>query len=303
MKMSIVIEDELFYKEEHTDCFLYDSCETPIITYLQKAKGEELQVSEAYNRIFFLLNGKINFLYGHTKYVFEEGTFILIPRGHEYTMNIEEDSSLVVVNAHHKINFCEHFPLEILHKLNKGLNYKSETIHPLKINNTLSLYLTNVISTITVGLKCKYFHDIKQRELFYYLRAFYPKNDLVAFFTPILNDDNEFAEMIYQNYESVKGLTELAALTHYSLSGFKKRFLKVFGTSPYTWMEQEKAKKIHYEINCTQKPFKEIAAKYNFYSSSHFNSFCNKMYGMSPAKLRKKTVCAVLNSSAEDIKK
>ena len=295
LKENIIMEDELFYKEEHLDCFLYDNCDIPIVAYVQKTKGETVQVKEEYNKIFFLLNGEINFSCGQVNHVFEKGTFILSPRGSEYTASIEKDASLVVVNAHRKINFCEHFPLEILHKLNKDLNYKSAAIHPLKINNTLSLYLTSVISTSLVGLKCKYFHDIKQRELFYYLRAFYSKTDLAAFFAPILNDDTDFAEIIYQNYESVKNLTELAVLTHYSLSGFKKRFLKVFGVSPYNWMEQEKAKKIHYEINCTQKPFKEIAAKYNFYSPSHFNTFCSKMFGMSPAKLRKKVVCDILN--------
>ena len=298
--MKAIIEDQLFYKEEHTDCFLYDSYEDPIISHVQKIKGETLQIKDAYNRVLFLLKGKMNFLYANNRCVLEEGMFVLLPRGCEYAMNIDEDISIVIVNAHHKINFCEHFPLEILHKLNKSLKNDNATIHPLKINNLLSIYLTNVVATISVGLRCKYFHDIKQRELFYYLRAFYPKDELAAFFTPILNEDTEFAELIYQNYESAKSLADLAEVTHYSLSGFKKRFIKVFGVAPYNWMEQEKAKKIHYDINCTQKPFKEIVVKYNFYSASHLNSFCKKMYGMSPAKLRKKTECAILNGNVED---
>ena len=288
------MKDELFYKDEHINCFLYDNYEDPIIKYVDKTKGETLQVNGVDNRILFLLKGKINFLYAHKHTVCEAGSFILLPRGCEYVMNIEKDTSIIIVNVHYNVNFCEHFPLEILHKLNKELEKKSSAIHPLKINQLVSIYLNNITETVSAGLKCKYFHEIKQRELLYYLRAYYPKNDLAAFFSPMLNEDTNFAEQIYKNYESAKNITDLAEATHYSLSGFKKRFVKVFGTSPYSWMEQEKAKKIHYEIYCTQKSFKEISSKYNFYSASHFNRFCKKMYGMSPAALRKTTFLTVL---------
>ena len=295
-------EDELYYKDEHLNCFLYDSYENPIITYVDKTKGETFHVNENHNRIFFLLKGKISFLYASkTHTILEEGTFILLPRGCEYTMNIEEDSSILIVNMHYKVNFCEHFPLEILYKLNKNMKINHSTLHPLKINKLISIYLSNVTATVSAGLRCVYFHEIKQRELFYYLRAYYPKPDLAAFFAPILNDDTDFAELIYQNYESAKSLSDLAEATHYSVSGFKKRFLKVFGISPHTWIEKEKAKKIHFEINCTQKPFKEISAKYNFYSLSHFNGFCRKMYGMSPSTLRKSTECTLLLGDGDTV--
>jgi AraC-like DNA-binding protein len=293
----IQMEDQLFYKEEHVNCFLYDNYNDPIIMRVDKMKGETLHVNGVNNRIFFLLKGKINFLYASKQNTCEEGNFILLPRGCEYIMKMEKDTSIVVVDVHYNVNFCEHFPLEILHKLSKGLKSKSSgVIYPLRINQLVSIYLTNITATISAGLKCKYFHEIKQRELLYYLRAYYPKNDLAAFFAPMLNDDTDFAELIYQNYESAKNLSDLAAITHYSVSGFKKRFVKVFGIPPYNWMEQEKAKKIHYEINCTQKTFKEITSKYNFYSPSHFNKLCRRMFGMPPAKLRKATVCTVLEA-------
>ena len=293
MAKTTTIKDELYYKDEHLNCFLYDSYENPTIAYINKTKGETLYLDENRNRIIFLLKGKINFLYATNQINFEERTFILLPRGCEYTMNIEENSSILIVNMHHKINFCEHFPLEMLYKLNKNIKIDTSVLQPLKINHLISIYLENVTETISAGLKCIYFHEIKQMELFYYLRAYYPKPDLAAFFAPILNDDTAFAEQIYQNYETAKNLSDLAEATYYSISGFKKRFSKVFGIPPHTWIERERAKKIHYDINCTQKPFKEISSKYNFYSLSHFNKFCKKMYGDSPSALRKNVACAV----------
>jgi len=288
------INDKLFYRDEHQNCFLYDSGDDPIIERIDKKRGDILHIKEHHNRVLFILKGKINFLHHNTSRVFEMSTFILLPRGCEYEMNIEEDVFLILLRLHHKINFCEHFPLEMLYQLNSTLTNKHPDIYPLKTKKIISGFLDSVMATISEGLKCKYFHEIKQRELYYYLRAYYSKDDLVAFFLPILNSDTDFAEKIYQKYESAKNIADLANYTHYSVSGFKKRFIKVFGTTPHDWIEKEKAKKIHYEINCTQKPFKEIASQYNFYSSSHFNRFCNKMYGMSPAILRKQTICNII---------
>jgi len=260
-----------------------------------KIKGERFQVKGDHNQILFLLNGRISFMYGGIYTVIKAQTFVLLPRGCEYTMSVREDSSIVLVNVHLKINFCDQFSMLMLHKLNKNAINNHFKAHPLKISKLVSLFLNNITATLSAGLKCHYFHEIKQRELFYYLRAYYSKDDLVAFFAPILNDDADFAELIYQNYEPSRSIADLAEATHYSLSGFKKRFTKVFGVAPSVWMEKEKAKKIHYEINCTQKPFKEIAVQYHFYSPSHFALFCKKMYGMSPTMLREKAICSILD--------
>ena len=302
MKKELLHEEGLLYKDEHTNCFLYDDAKDDSqITVIEKTKGEKLEINERFNRIIFLLKGKINFLYGSSFTALESGSFILLPRGCEYVLNIQEDSTLVIVHVHHNINFCEHFSLMMLHQLNKNFKKHLPTIYPLKVNTLISSYLQNICITYTAGLRCKFFHDIKQRELLYYLRAYYTKNDLIHFFAPMLNENTDFVEAIYQNYELVKNITDLADITHYSLSGFKKRFNKIFGIAPHTWIEREKSKKIHHEINCTQKSFKEIALKYNFYSSSHFTRFCTKMYGMPPAQLREKTKCEILNFNLQEV--
>ena len=290
------MQEELLYQEEHTNCFLYDDAkEDSLLAIIEKTKGEKLAINERFNRIIFLLKGRINFLYGSSCKELESGNFILLPRGCEYILNLQEDSTLLIMHVHHNINFCEHFSLVMLHKLNKNSRSHFHAIYPLKINALIASYLQNICTTHIAGLKCKFFHDLKQRELLYYLRAYYPKNELMHFFAPMLNESTDFVEQIYQNYESVKSITDLANITHYSLSGFKKRFNKIFGVAPHTWIEREKSKKIYHEINCTQKSFKEIALKYNFYSSSHFTRFCTKMFGMPPAMLREKTRCTILN--------
>lgn len=286
-----MIDYEFFCPLEHNclKCFLYTNLDDSVIDIIKKASGTTIQLGSNHNRLIFLLEGKAKLLHENVCNSFHAGNFTLIPRKYNCTMNITEDLLIVTVNLHHRFNFCEYFPLQKLYQLKKKLKNEPKELHQLSIHTAISVFLKNLIILISAGIKCTYFHEIKQQELLYYLRTYYSMNDLVDFFSPILNDDTDFAELIYQNYESVKHIAELAAITHYSESGFKKRFLKVFGISPHHWIQKEKAKKLHSEITCTHKNFKEIAMQYHFHSISHFNRFCKKTFGVPPAKLRKQT--------------
>ena len=77
-------------------------------------------------------------------------------------------------------------------------------------------------------------------------------------------------------------------MTHYSLSGFQKRFKKVFGVSAYHWMKDVRSKSIYHQINSTEKSFKEISDEYGFSSPSHFNDFCKVHFGTTPGRIRRK---------------
>jgi len=282
-KISIM---KLLNREEHLNCYLYDNHGDPIIAHYERKKGETFLLNKVNNQIVFLLKGKINFSCGYkVNNIFEEGTFLVLSKEYKCSVDVVEDSDIVTINMHNEINFCNHFPLEALYELNENMIPK-KSIFPLKINEVISDHLNTIIESISDGLKCAYFQELKQKELLFYLRAYYSKKDLVAFFAPILNNDIRFSRLIYRNYESAKSIQDLAILTHYSVSGFKKRFIKVFGIPPQSWIEKEKAKKIYYEINCTQKTFKEISVEYGFSSTSHFDKFCKRVYGTSPGALR-----------------
>ena len=285
---------ELLNKEEHLSRYLYNNQDNPGIVQIDKTKGDTFILNEIHNRIVFLLKGKIIFSYEcQVNNIFDEGTFLMFPHGGKYIMNVEENSDIVMVNMHNEISFCNHFPLEMLFGLNKSI-VSENSAYPLKINEMISDYLDIVVKSISDGLRCIHFHELKQKELLFYLRTYYSKKDLAAFFAPILNNDFHFSRLIYRYYESAKSIENLANLTNYSVSGFKKRFIKVFGMPPHSWIEKEKAKKIYYEINCTQKTFKEISIEYDFSSAAHFDKFCKRAYGMSPGVLRENTRQRVL---------
>lgn len=270
-------------------CFLHACLDDSVITLSKKSSGAILQLKSKDNRLFFLLEGKGDLMCEHVPNSFSADSFFLIPRNSDYTINITEDSTMVIVNVPHRFIFCEQFSLQQLQQLKKPKNDPYE-MYLMPIHPVISIFLKNITELISAEMQCIYLQEIKLQELLFYLRSYYSMNDLLTLFSPILNGDTDFTELIYQNYESVKHIAELAAITHYSESGFKKRFLKVFGISPLHWIQKEKAKKLHQEITRSQKPFKEISIEYKFHSISHFNRFCKKTFGIPPAKLRKQTI-------------
>ncbi|MDR1984277.1 MAG: AraC family transcriptional regulator [Prevotellaceae bacterium] len=287
--------EQLLNKKEHLECYMYDNKDDSIIKYINKSKGEICIANGDANQIIFLIKGKITFSYGNYLHQnFTEGTFMLFPQRYKCVLKFETDSVIVVFNMGNKVDFCKHFSLETLSSINKNIAASSE-LHPLQVNKIISHYLDNLIKSEIAGLKCLFFHELKLKELFFYLRIYYPKKDLFSFFAPILNDDFVFSELIYSNFDKIKNVGELAAITDYSLSGFKKRFIRIFRISPYQWIMKEKAKKIYHEINCTQKSFKEISGEYGFSSPAHFDKFCKQQFGTSPGTIRHNNKANILD--------
>ena len=287
------------YVEEHLNCYMYDSSNA-IIQYLSKVAGDKFMFKNEHSCILFLTNGQVKYSFGYqNNELLEADEFILLPRESNCVVEVEKDSEIVLLKMHHSVNFCDHFPLEMLYELNKhSIGEKKSLYRTLKANEIISDWLKVVVKTTSGGLKCGYFQELKQKEILFFLRAYYTKEELIDFFTPILNKDMYFSDLIYKNYQTVENIYQLAEITNYSLSGFKRKFIRVFGCPPAVWINREKAKKIYHEINSTLKPFKTIAFEYNFSSPAHFDRFCKKIYKMSPGTLRKKTQEKILQKTA-----
>ena len=268
-------------------CFSYNNAESAPVSCIKNTCGEVLELESKHDRIFFLMEGKVILEQENVSTTYESGTSFLILQKKNGKIQIVENAVMIIINVESRFFFCEYFPLQMLHQWKKNFYMNHQpVVHSLQIKTAISMYLENISILVSIGLRCQYCYAIKQQELFYYFRAYYSINELFSFFSPLLNSDSGFSELVYNNYESAKTIAELADITHYSVSGFKKRFIKVFGVSPHHWILKEKTKKIYNEITCTQKPFKEIAMRYHFYSVSHFSRFCKKMYSITPAKLR-----------------
>lgn len=279
---------DLLYKYEHIKCLNYERSKRPLIEEIKMEKGQKYNMLPLENKIVFLLEGRISFSFGEfTNKLISKGEMVLLSTtGRRLSINVEEPSTFIVVRLRDIKQFCDCFPLDFY--VNDKEDEFQYELNPLPINQRLALYLDFLEICVTDGLKCIYFFDIKLKELFFLFRAYYSKEELLSFFYPMMTNDITFSDFVMRNHNKVKTVEELATLLHYSLSGFQKRFRKVFGVSAYQWMKEERSKSIFHEINSTGKTFKEISDDYGFSSPSHFNDFCKSNFGTTPGELRKK---------------
>ena len=280
---------KLCHAEEHTSCFQYGA-DSPAIEIVEMKGGEERDVSSDSNEIFFVIKGMFNISSKKTQNKkIKTGESVLIPSHSPCVITAAEEVHLLVIRLDFNISFCNQLPLESVLEV-RGKAKKETDIGTLDPNQRLLNFANTMRAYIEDGLKCSFFFDIKIREFLFLIRACYDKQVIYNFFRPVYNTDFVFTNNIYKNLDSVKTIKELAGKLDYSLSGFEKKFKRIFHSSPYHWMQEQRAKKIYHEIHCSKKTFTEIAFEHDFSSPAHFNVFCKIFFGKTPGELRKENM-------------
>lgn len=278
---------ELLYAQEHLSCYNYEKSERPTIEKRILDKGQQWNIFPINNKAIFILKGSLDFSFGEfTNRTITEGKMMLLPSGSEIVSCAKEESCVLVIRLHNTKQLCDCFSLDIL--LREETKGFKPDLHFLDINERVESFISFLNTCMHDGLKCTYYFELKAKEFYFLLRAYYTKIDLLGFFYPLLSKDISFSDFIIRNHYKAKTVQELADLSHYSLSGFQKRFKKAFGVSAYHWMKDERSKSIYHQINSTDKSFKEISDEYGFSSPSHFNDFCKIHFGSTPGVIRGK---------------
>jgi AraC-like DNA-binding protein len=273
---------KLFYYDRN-DCST--SNDKPII-YVKNNKDETLVFESSQHQILFVLQGTLEFLSGGMpKDDIVYNCMVLLPSNNRYYVYAKEDVSAILFNIDNEVIFHNNNLLESLYDPNT--KFVKSKFGKIEVKERLIEYLSLLLSNMQDGLREHCYFQIKQEELFVLLRYYYTIEELSIFFKPILSKDIKFSNMIYKNYDQDSSIESLAKALNYSVSGFKKRFKKVFGMSISQWMDMEKAKKVYNDIMNGRNTFKEISNEYGFSSPSHFNKFCKKFFGASPTGMRK----------------
>jgi AraC-like DNA-binding protein len=275
---------------EHKTCVNYEDVNTnsnkkPIIEITEFLKGKIKEKTLSESKIMLVMKGEFRISYErHIDKKVKEGKMLLLPSSSKYIARAEEDASVFIFRLRDKIDLCDRIGLEqLFHKFKEPEN----SFNLLDIKDEVSYFLKGLEACLSDGLRCRYYFELKMKEFFFLIRAYYTTEELARFFYPLLSNDTSFSEFVYNNYSKVKTVQELASLSNYSHSGFIKRFKKTFGVPAYQWIKQQKASRILHEINCTDKTLKEICDEHDFSSLSQFNDFCKSNFGYPPSYIRK----------------
>lgn len=284
---------KLLYPEEHLSCARYDSGNSPIVEYILYPQEYAWEKLLTQTEIVFVLEGDFSVTYEHfLNLKVGKGNIIILPPGCHYRARTEGGCTAFVFRLSEIDHFCDNFTLE---RLAYEMTENKQDIHLLDIRSPVEYYLSELRHNYLDGLRCSLYHELKIKEFFYLLRAYYNKKELAGFFRPLLSNNTRFTNFVLQNYKKVKTVNELAALYNSSVSSFDKKFRMTFGISPYKWMMQKKISVLYNELNTTTKPLKQIAKEQNFSSLPQFTDYCKKHFGYSPSKMRRLAGMGLIN--------
>lgn len=126
--------------------------------------------------------------------------------------------------------------------------------------------------------------DLKIREAIELLLQSNPgfKHILFDFTEPYKIDLEEFMN---QNYMFNVSVESFAKLTARSLSGFKRDFTKIFGTTPKQWLREKRLEEAHYLIKYKQQKPVDIYLDLGFENLSHFYFSFKQKFGVTTSEI------------------
>ncbi len=276
----------LFYKEEHTTCYNYKlptSANFNVIHFQKNNVPQTINVDRSV--LTFMLSGTTLVTYNsYRDKPHKEGEIVLLPRNSCCYIKVVEDCTLISCSFVQNIDFCNRFSFQQLADFVPKKFIYDFTVLPVR--ERIGEFLKLLQHCLEDKLECSHFHELMERELFILLRAYYKKEELAAFFFPLIGKDMDFKDFVLGNYLRIPDLNEFAVQCNMSLNTFKRRFQEEFGQSAHKWITERKTEWIYRDILLTDKPFSEIGLEYGLTSSTYFSEFCKKHFSKLPQELR-----------------
>ena len=154
------------------------------------------------------------------------------------------------------------------------------------------VFLNNYINSVLLLLKSpsKFSDDFKQiklEELLLYLLRTDPEK--LQSLSVIVRDDEDmqFRKVAESHITTPISVEEMAFLCNTSLSTFKRRFFKIYGTSPQKWLIQQKLK---IAANLLKHPHERpglVYEKVGYENQSSFILAFKNQYGMTPREYQR----------------
>ncbi|MDR2910241.1 MAG: helix-turn-helix domain-containing protein [Bacteroidales bacterium] len=266
---------------ESRRCENYESDNKSMIEIVRDTKSFEK--NSTHTLIVYILSGEISISYDTVSdYLLSKGDFMLFPPGARIYGKLKSPVKTLLLRINDHISLCDNYTLENLFNDYDITNIKHTH---LVSNNIIKAYVTGLVRNIANGLRCVRFMEIKSQELFHYLRAYYPKDQLVGFSLPLLNTDSMFMDLVWKNYRQAHNMKELAQMINCSITKLDTKLKQITGLTAFRWLMEQKAKNIHHDLYYGQKTLKEISFEYHFSSVSHLGTFCRQYLGATPRDL------------------
>ncbi len=253
-------------------------------------KGETHTFTTEKDTITFITEGALSISIGRkTNPQIVSPCMLLIPLGVTYDIAALSDTEMtrLTITIQEDLYRCLSEKEEISEEI---VTQRQNYIYTLPLSSLVTDFLRVMNKSIARGLNNPDYLELKAKELLYIMQTDYSTKECSMFFESLQGNDRRFIEFIYKNYQSTPSIRDLAKQSFYSLSGFEKKFRRVFGKSASQWAKEMKASDVYREIVKGEKTFKQISFEYGFCSPAHFNDFCKNQLGHTPGEIRRRVI-------------
>jgi AraC-like DNA-binding protein len=256
-----------------------------LIEEIKMVAGCHIEDTLVDHKIFFVLEGRCHLSFRDgSEHILHQGEMLALSKGMSFKTYMPTDTLFLSFVLQTRFNPHDHFSVTPKSEAPGKQRFTS-----LQISPVMRYFLEMMRIYPAEETKCHNYIDLKYKEFICILKNHYSQEEVANFFKQFEVRDCSFSDFVLENHMRVKNVSQLAALSAYSLSAFKRRFHANFGQSPYQWMKAQKATHIYYDIKTSDMRFSEICDQYNFSALSQFTTFCKAHFGETPSELRKKT--------------
>ena len=112
--------------------------------------------------------------------------------------------------------------------------------------------------------------------------------EIAHYFSEVCSNENLSMQHVMEaNFHKKLSLSEFARLCARSLSGFKRDFSNLYGSSPGRWLTEKRLEYSKYLLETTSKNIDEIIEESGFANMSHYIRAFKEKFGITPYQFRK----------------
>ena len=273
--------------EEHKNCFCHQDGGGSVVVIHEFTQESQGAIEVLQQEILFVLQGggRMTMEYTEIGRELKKGEFVFLPGGSRWLYHFAKGTRLMLVQL--VVESPECHALKI-HKVKENGDNDTGELYALKVNKRMQQFIEGLQGTIADGLHCRLYMQTEVFRLLFLLHAYYSPQECSDFFSHVLTHNIKFSEFVRLNHTKYRTVREMAEALFMTTQAFSSRFKRVFGMTPYKWMQRERARQIYLDICRNDMPLKEIVIKYDFPLASNFFRFCKQSFGDSPGNIRKK---------------
>lgn len=212
-----------------------------------------------------------------------KGEMIYLPRSADFKIFAKESADLIILSYGIPVQLCDKLSLSQLGAFVTDFKYEFKS---LDIRVPLDTFLKLLVKYLDSGMSCQHMHELKQKELFLILRAYYTKEEKVNFFYHSIAASLTFKDKVMGVYLEARTVQELADKCGYGLKTFQRLFYSCFSEVPSKWLMKQKAQHVKARLLDRDIPIKVILDEFGFSTYANFCNYCKRYVGDTPRNIR-----------------